>query len=95
MMTSHSELCDALKVTVRHLEGLSSEVKIGSIVMPELCPDSFEAADHILCIQSFTTPQADFGRNSQECGIDTTTNPLLHFLCHHLNTTDLKGNSRR
>ena len=43
-----AELCYALKVTTCHLKGLSYGLKIGNVVTLQLCPDSFEAADHLL-----------------------------------------------
>jgi hypothetical protein len=48
ILFTETELRDVLKVAVCHLKGLSHGLKISGVMTFQLCPDTFEAADHLL-----------------------------------------------
>ena len=75
-------LHEALKVAVRYLIGLSHGVETCDIISFESVPDALETLDRLLSVQSFSTLEANFGRDFYGRGVHPASEKLFHFLFH-------------
>jgi hypothetical protein len=81
---SSLHLCEALKIAVCNLEGLSHGLKPRDFIPFEFLPDTLKALNRFLWVEPLSAPEADFRNYFNGRGVEPAPQKLFYLPCYHL-----------